>query len=50
MSEEEKAILYKALKVYALIISQEKSCEECQKFVDMTGKLGDVLEYDFSDI
>ena len=50
MSEEEKLILYKALKVYALIISQEKSYEECKKFLYIMEKLGDVLEYDFSDI
>ena len=48
MSEEEKVILYKALKVYALIISQEKSFEECQKFVDMTEKLGDIIGYDLN--
>ena len=48
MSEEEKEILYKALKVYSLIISQEKSCEECQKFVDMAEKLGDIIGYDLN--
>lgn len=48
MTEEEKEILYKALKVYALIISYEKSQEECQKFVNMADKLGDIIGYDLN--
>ena len=50
LSDEDKSILWKALKVYAMIIAFEKTSDECQKYIDMINKLEKIVDIDFSDI